>query len=89
METIESPPWLREVRSGLIHLAAEMAQGKTLPSCFEDGNFYASTPVSERRRILKAIDDMGDSLRLYAIRIRDLADKIPGAIRTHSATEDK
>lgn len=66
---------LRKVHSDLINLAAELVRGEGLPTCFENG-FYASTPKIERRRITKAMDDVDERCRQWAIRLKTIADKL-------------
>lgn len=60
----------------LIRVAAELVRGVGLPSCFDEDNFYQSTPKSERRRVLKAIEDIHEQHKLWAIQIRQYADEL-------------
>lgn len=59
----------------LIHLAAEMARGIGLPSEFqEDHAFCKSTPLKERRRILKQAELARETAKVWAVRVRAAAD---------------
>lgn len=77
---------LRTVHSDLIKLAAELVRGDGLPTCFDNG-FYASTPKIERRRITKAMEDVDERCRQWAVRLKTIADKlseqIPAPTRAH------
>jgi hypothetical protein len=70
------PPELRGLYSDLIKLAAELVRGLDHHP-FEEGNFYVSTPKCERQRVLKMIEDFDERCRLWGIRARDIADKLP------------
>jgi hypothetical protein len=59
----------------LIKLAAEMVRGEGMPTCF-DGEFYASTPLCERRRIMKAMADVEERCKVWGIRLRNIADRL-------------
>lgn len=59
----------------LINLAAELATGKGLPT-YPDGEFYATTPERERRRILKAMTDVDERCKDWAVRVRAVADRL-------------
>lgn len=65
------------VRRALIEIAAALVRGEHLPTCFEDGNFYQSTPKCERRRILTEIDRLGEHGKTLGIRLRELSDMLP------------
>jgi hypothetical protein len=69
------PPELREVHSDLIKLAAQLVRGEGVPD-WSERKFYQSTPRAERRDMLKALRDADDALRVYGIRVREIADKL-------------
>lgn len=59
----------------LIHLAAEMARGVGLPSeSPEDRGFCKSTPLKERRRVMKEAELARETAKIWAIRVRAAAD---------------
>jgi hypothetical protein len=61
----------------LINLAAEMAQGKDMPSPYwDDHKWYRSTPLAERRGVLKSAEKANDRCRDWAMRIRAVADRL-------------
>jgi hypothetical protein len=61
----------------LINLAAEMARSTNMPSEFwEDWKWYATTPIAERRKVLKAAEKANDQCRDWAVRLRTIADRI-------------
>jgi hypothetical protein len=70
------------LRSQLITIAAGLARGTYLPGINTE-DWYASTPVAERRRIIKALEEAEESHKLLAILLRRLADSAPD---THPRT---
>jgi uncharacterized protein YaiI (UPF0178 family) len=67
-------------RRELIALAAEMARGTGMPSNFaEDRKFYLTTPKAERRRILAEAERALETARVWAIRVRRVADRMAEA----------
>lgn len=60
----------------LINLAAELARGDGLPTCFDEDNFYKSTPVAERRRVRAALVKMENRCKDWAVRVRAVADRL-------------
>lgn len=71
---------LRAVYSDLIKLAAELVRGQGLPTSYDDGEFFVSTPQAERRRILKAVADTEERCKAWGVRVRHIADKLSKAI---------
>jgi len=74
-ERMVLPMELREAHSELIKLAAELVRGMGSP--YDDGQFYVSTPKVERRRIVSEIDRYDEQHKLWGIRLREIADKLP------------
>ena len=66
-----------EAYSRLIKLAAEIAQAKGMISPYwDDHKWYASTPLAERRRLIKLAENADSQCKDWAIRLRDAADAI-------------
>lgn len=64
-----------EAYSALIKLAHEMVMGEALPSPFyEDHKFYVSTPMAERRQMVKQFEKVNDLAKDWAMRIKAAAD---------------
>jgi len=68
------------IRRALIEEAAKLVRGEHLPSCFDDDNFYKSTPVMERRRVRAEIEKLAEHGKRLALRLRDIADILPGRL---------
>lgn len=62
-----------EVRSVLIKLAADLACGKLLPD-IDTEHWYVSTPQSERRRIVKAVEDTHERHKVLAMALKKLTE---------------
>lgn len=61
----------------LINLAAEMARGTDMPSeHWDDHKWLRSTPITERRRVLKQAEKANDRCRDWAYRLKAVADRI-------------
>jgi hypothetical protein len=74
------------IYNDLITMASELARGEGVPD-WSDHVFFRSTPVGERREIMKALRNADDAMRQYAIRLRDIADKLSAQMKHHSAGE--
>lgn len=70
---------LRSIYSDLIKMAAELVRGEGVPDWSERA-FRSSTPKSERRDMMKALRDADEALRVYGIRLREIADKVSAEI---------
>lgn len=77
---------LREVQAALIKLAAELAQGIHIPTEFDDGGFYKSTPVAERRRIRIGRERLEEHGKVTGIKLRELFDKLSPLLCTSDET---
>ncbi len=61
----------------LTNLAAEMVNGKNMPSPYDDDHgFYASTPKAERKRLLGLAEKADRQAKDWAIRVKAVADRI-------------
>lgn len=61
----------------LIDLAHEMACSSGMPSeHWDDHKWLRSTPITERRRILKEAQKANDRCRDWAVRLRTIADRL-------------
>lgn len=61
----------------LIRVAAELARGDWLPSpYYDDWSWYRSTPMSERRDILRKMEALHEQAKRAAMRIRQAADEL-------------
>lgn len=61
----------------LINLAHEMALGTDMPSeHWGDHQWLRSTPITERRRILKEAEKANDRCRDWAARLKAIADRL-------------
>lgn len=67
----------KNLRSQLITVAAGLARGTYLPG-IDTETWYATTPIAERRRIIKAMEDAEESHKLLAILLKRLADSASG-----------
>lgn len=65
----------------LIQLAAKLARGEGVPREFDVSNFYASTPMAERRRIVNAINGVEETHKVWAIELRRIADELSARTR--------
>lgn len=65
----------------LLSIARDLACGIGLPECFDEDNFYKSTPQAERRRVLKAIEDVHARDKRLAIQLRQAADALNAEAR--------
>jgi hypothetical protein len=64
-----------EAYSQLIRLAAQMARGEGLMSSFyEDHKWYKSTPMAERRRIVREAETVDSMCKDWAMGVREAAD---------------
>ena len=77
---IVSSPWLREVRSDLIKLAAAFVRGEVAPD-WSEHKWCSTTPVTERRQVMRMLRDMDERIREYGVQLKNIADKLPGSIR--------
>lgn len=66
---------LRAIHGDLIRLAAQLVRGEGVPD-WSEYRFCQSTAIGDRRNILKALRDADDAMRIYGIRVREIADKI-------------
>lgn len=73
--------------SRLIQLAAKMVRGEGVPREFDEGNFYASTPMAERRRIVAAINNVEETHKQWATELRVIADEISAQSRLETPPE--
>ncbi len=65
----------QEAYSQLIRLAAQMARGDGLMSSFyEDHKWYKSTPMAERRRIIREAVTVDSMCKEWAIGVKQAAD---------------
>lgn len=63
--------------SALIKLAVEMVRGTNMPSEFwDDWKWYSTTPITERRKVLKAAERANNQCRDWAVRLRMIADRL-------------
>ena len=70
----EVDAFIRESRTELIRLAAKLARGELLPS-IDVEHWYRSTPIAERRSIIKAMDDAHEAHKELAMQVKKLADR--------------
>jgi len=61
------------LRSQLTTIAAGLARGTYLPGIDTD-TWYSTTPIAERRRIVKAMEEAEEAHKLLAILLKRLAD---------------
>lgn len=69
-------PELQEISSMLIRLAAELVRGDIMPDT-DSILRCKTTPHTDWIRVSGALDGIFDRLRLYGIRIKEIADKLP------------
>ena len=68
---------IRELKRQMIFLAAEIVRCTNMPSEHrDDWKWYATTPMAERRKVLKAAERANDQCREWAIRLRGISDKL-------------
>ena len=71
---------LWSIHVDLIRMAAQLARGEGVPD-WSEHTFYRSTPVGERRDMMKALRDADEALRSYGSRLKAIADKVSAEIR--------
>lgn len=76
---------LRSIHADLIRVAAQLVRGEGVPD-WSEHKFYQTTPRNERRDMLKALRDADDALRVYGIRLREIADKVSAEISAPETT---
>jgi len=69
-------PEFREMHSHLIHMAAELVRGSCIPDT-DSMIRCKTTPRKDWARVSRGMDGIADRLRLYGIRLKDLADSLP------------
>lgn len=62
-----------DVRRELIRLASNLVCGKLLPE-IDTEHWYVSTPMSERRRIVKAMEDAHEQHKILALALKNIAE---------------
>ncbi len=62
------------LKSQLTTIAAGLVRGSYLPGIDTD-TWYSTTPVAERRRIVKAMEEAHESHKLLGILLKRLADR--------------
>ena len=61
----------------LINIAAEMVNGKNMPSPYDDEHDWCrSTPIKERRRLLALSEKADEQAKVWAMRVKAVADRI-------------
>jgi hypothetical protein len=73
-----------EAYAQLIRLAAQMARGDGLMSSFyEDHKWYKSTPMAERRRIVREAETVDSMCKEWAMGVKAAADVLRSADHTN------
>lgn len=72
---------LRVAHSAIIKIAAELARGEGVAD-WSAHKFYRTTPMGERRDIMNALRNADEALRVYAVRLRSVADVLSAEIRS-------
>jgi hypothetical protein len=67
---------VRSAHSDLIKLAAAILRAPNMPLSIEDRKWYRTTPIAERREIIREADAAHEQCRLWAIQIKEIADKL-------------
>lgn len=61
----------QEIQTALMRLASDLVCGKLLPE-IDTERWYVSTPLAERRKICKALEDAHERHKVLGLKVRDL-----------------